>query len=396
MRLDHDYIANAIFYAGSHPHLLDVYNALFYDSIINSKTEPSATSVRTTMTDAFNSTIEILKSEDLLDAAIQAIVGPVYNLTEDQINKLIDYDFIKKVTKKEKYDLLGSSLGYEGTAKEVSIDNKYSYVASSDYFTLLMRNYFLNKVDFWDEWVSTFCMLRNLAEKFFIDNWGAEWENASDMDIVIDGMKDFYNRDIKYNIAPSPILEYLTETLLRDLIRRNWDIFQKVFVPWSKEVFFEKYEFILMMRNHHAHINKKSLSDENLDKANKYLNEIHSKIDNWLNKDGVSSLKLYRNSPTRKNFRDKKEKEPFLPVNKNGGQYPIQIRRGKFLKKENKVEENGTHYRCDAFTFKDSNIPDGADVEYELRYDVITLSSGGIKKRYKAYNIVVCKSDGKN
>ena len=396
MRLDRDYIANAIFYAGSHPHLLDVYNALFYDSIINSKTEPSATSVRATMTDAFNSTIEILKSEDLLDAAIQAIVGPVYNITEDQINKLIDYDFIKKVTKKEKYDLLGSSLGYEETANDVGIDNKYSYIASSAYFTLLMRNYFLNKVDFWDEWVSTFCMLRKLAEKFFIDNWGVEWENASNMDIVIDGMKDFCNRDIRYNIAPSPLLEYLTETLLRDLIRRNWDIFKKVFVPWSEEDFFEKYEFILMMRNHHAHINKNSLSDENLDKANKYLNEIHSKIDNWLNKDGVSTLKLYRNPTTKKVFRDKKEEGPSQSINNKGGKCPIQIRRGKYLKKENKIEENGSHYRCDAFTFKDSNIPNGADVEYELSYEIISLDSGETKKRYKAYNIRICKCNGKN
>lgn len=390
IRLDTDYIANAIFYAGSHPHLLDVYNALFYDSIINFETEPSDTNVMATMTDAFNSTIEILKSEELLDAAIQAIVGPVYNITEDQINKLIEYDFIKKVTIKEKYELLESNLGYEETAKDGLEEVRFSYVASSPYFTLLMQNYFQNKVDFWKEWTSTFCLLRNLAEKFFVDNWGVDWETASDMDNVIEGMNRLYQKDIYYNIAPSPKLEYLTETFLRDLLHRNWDTFKIVFTPWSEKQFFEKYEFILMMRNHHAHISKNSLSDENLEEANRYLNEIYNKIESWLSKDGTSMLISYKKNTTKKNKGDIiKENLLQKPVMNTCGQYPSQIRRGKFLKNENKIEENGSHYRCDAFTFQDSNIPDGAEVEYVLKYEVVTLGSGRTKKRYKAYNIRV-------
>lgn len=393
VRLDHDYIANAIFYAGSHPHLLDVYNALFYDSIINSKTEPSATSVRATMTDAFNSTIEILKSEDLLDAAIQAIVGPVYNLTEDQINKLIDYDFIKKVRINDKIGLLESRLGYEETAKEGLEKVTYSYVASSPYFTLLMRNHFHNKVDFWKEWTSTFCLLRNLAEKFFVDNWGSDWETASDMDIVIEGMNRLYQKDIFYNITPSPKLEYLTETFLRDLLHRNWDTFKRVFSPWSEKQFFEKYEFILMMRNHHAHISKNSLSDENLEEANRYLTEVYSKIENWFNKGGTLSLNINKNTSQRKNNSGNKANEiSFQSMPKYESSHSLQMHRGRFLQKEKKIEENVSLYKCDAFTFQDQNIPDGAEVEYELSYEIITLSSGKTKKWYKAHNIRICRS----
>jgi hypothetical protein len=98
-------------------------------------------------------------------------------------------------------------------------------------------------------------------------------------------MKKLRDIDVISNIPASPCLEYLMETHLGDLIDRNWNTFEKVFSPWSPNDFKNKYEFIKKIRNHHAHLNKNTLTDEIHKEANEYLNEIREKIEIWLKKE---------------------------------------------------------------------------------------------------------------
>ena len=278
--LDDNYKNTALYYAGRHPHLLDVYNAHIYDHYSACGRMPDEVSIRTTMKSAFRSMISILEKEGLLKPAIQVILGPVYDLDEDELDKLVEYDFLQKTEAERKLSLLGSSYGYffhpeDEPAKECA------YLAPSDYFSLLFRRQYTNKVDFWDEWTSTIQTMHLLAQRFFQDNWGEEWEDQAEPVKVISEMKHYRAKDSAAGITCSPLLEYLTENLLRDLFDTYWDSFSPVFGGFQRNDFFDRFAYILKIRNHHAHINARFLTEEERDKANGYLKEFKKAIDGW-------------------------------------------------------------------------------------------------------------------
>ena len=278
--LDETYKEKARYYAGRHPHLLDVYNAHVYDHVKAYGAMPDEVSIRTTMKAAFRAMVSILEKEDLLEPAIQAILGPVYDLDEDELDKLVEYDFIQEIEATQKLSLLGSGYGFIFNPED-NPSVEYAYLAPSEYFSLLLRRNYTNKINFWDEWTSTFHSMHLLAQQFFLDNWGEDWENLAEPIPVIEEMKGYLDKDASAGITCSPLLEYLTETLLRKLFRTYWGTFSNVFQKIDKKEFFNKYDYILKIRNHHAHNNSRFLTDQERDTANDHLKEFKEAIDDW-------------------------------------------------------------------------------------------------------------------
>ena len=286
IEIDNHYKEKAEFYVGNHPHLLDVYNSTIYYAPINPDTK-----VRDEMRKACDYVMKILQESELLNTAIQAILGPLYNIKLEDIDQLVSYDFLKKVTISQKEELLGESSGY---VAEDENSNKYSYIAFSDYFTLLMRNKFINNFDFWQEWTDTLLALRKLIEKFLKDNWGEEWEKNANLDEDLkDKLYDFREKDIRANITPSPLIAYLTESLIYNLISKYWDsTFERVFTPWNSNDFNTRISFILKIRNHYAHINAGSFSNTDISQTNLYLKETLDKLTNWFEKNENLKIKI--------------------------------------------------------------------------------------------------------
>lgn len=288
--IDDDYSNNAEFYAGKHPHLLDVYNSQVYKQYLKDGAVTSLLDLRTEMSRAFVASMDILEAEGLLEAAIQAVIGPVYDLNDEQLDRLEQYDFLQRCPVVQKQRLLGTNLGL--TVKDD--DGQYAYMATSRFFTLLMRNHYAPAADFWQEWSAALMTLRQLTLKFLIDNWGEDWENAEDADPVVGQMRMMRKKDEDNDISTSPLIYYLLETDFSDMVRRNWTSFQEVFAPLSFKSFFEKFNYLKNIRNHIAHINDIFLSPQNREKANEYLCTITEVIDVWMKQNVDTPLLIKR------------------------------------------------------------------------------------------------------
>ena len=273
------------YYAGRHPHLLDVFNQYQYTYFEKHNCIAEFRSLRPEMKHVFDSMLEILKTEKLLDAATQVIVGPVYDLNDEQLEGLVHYGFIRKCSSTEKRILIGVDLGYREL--DSSTNQEYSYLAPSDYFTKYIKGRFANKIKYWDSWKNTVDALRQMINHFFIDNIGEDWESSTlenQPDVIYNTITEIdklLQKDINDDIATCPLIGYLQEGPIGILIKVYWNTFEDLFSPFSREEFFERYDYLVKIRNHVAHSNDKYLSDENRQKANQYLKEIKAKLDAW-------------------------------------------------------------------------------------------------------------------
>lgn len=283
-----DYKKDAAFYAGSHPHKLDIFNKANYDSLIYGNCPKNIDAI---MQEAYRAEFDVLKSVELLNAAIQTIIGPVYDLNDDQVTKLKQYGFLREVGEDEKYQLLGTHAGLsfrsDGRLK--------AFVAQSDYCTIYMKKCFVNQPPFWETWSETFRGMRQILKQFLSINWGENWYDQDDeryLGRVCKTIRGKINKDVEAGITISPHIEYLDEAALGDFLDKYWDtIFNKVFICNKKE-FFEKYKYIKFIRNHESHNNNRYLSEDDKRKANDILNEIKKWVDSWLTKDNDQDLKL--------------------------------------------------------------------------------------------------------
>ena len=312
---DEKYRRMASFLTGNHPHKLDLLNDANYNAFKRNGSLLTDEEICHTMEEAFQAEFHVLqsvdlqdfvdlrryrsrleefpKSENLLDAAVQTIIGPVYDLTDEMKNKLKDYGFLREVSEAEKLNIIGTNMGLifqrEG--------NLRTYIAPSDYCTLYMKKCFINNPPFWPKWTKTFRGLRRIVERFLILNWGEDWYDRYEFpelerirNIVCNGVK----KDLDSFISVSPHIEYLNESALCMLLKQYWnDVFRNIFTSMDYKAFFDKFYFIMKIRNHPAHNNDLYLSEKDREKANGYMDEIERDIDNWLSRRNDQDLKLH-------------------------------------------------------------------------------------------------------
>ena len=60
---------------------------------------------------------------------------------------------------------------------------------------------------------------------------------------------------------------------------------------------------------------------------------------------------------------------------------------GLYFKKDNKVQDYVSKYFCEIRSFSDTDLYDGANVEYELYFEKVPRSDGSLKKKYFATNV---------
>lgn len=279
--LDDHYKDTAIYYAGRNPFLLDTYNNLITQTFQDTKQRSSPEDLRIAMRRIYMSHINSLIRNNLLDMAIQVILGPISAIDKDKDDKmdlLKQYDFLRIVSEKDKRILIGHDMGFVERTQDGT--DTQAYAAPSDYFTLLFKKDYAGTADFWKEWSATFRSLRILCKDFFESMWGNDWEKHIEED-AIQQMSSGAQIDEKANIAVSPLIEYLSEGSIGKLIDKYWDIFAPVFSPLERYTFKEHYNYVKSLRNHHAHDNTRFLTEDYKTKANDYLVEIGKKVNAW-------------------------------------------------------------------------------------------------------------------
>lgn len=283
LTINEEYIKEAEFYVGRHPYLLDVYNSFKYKNFEKNQ-QIQISELRAKIKESFDLMLEVLKTEDLLKSAVQAIIVPVDDLKEEEKDRLENYGFIKSIPVETKMKMLGADFGYSFVD---ATGNECAFMAPSEYFTLYMKGKFINEPDYQDTWGVTVIALRQLMAQFFIDNFGGNWENEdfSNHEVIrtaIDEMKLSLIKDKHDDIGISPLINYLMEKNIVSILYDYWNSFADIFSPISKKDFFQKIEYVKAVRNHPAHHNDKYLTEKNKERAKQYSEEIKEKLDAWL------------------------------------------------------------------------------------------------------------------
>ena len=148
--------------------MLDFYNNFCFASK-ETDDDVIISNLRLEFLNQFSTIQDTLKNENLLDKAIQLVVGPIYDVDKISEEKLLKFGFIKVVDNEQKMNVLGRMMGatYQG----------HSYICFSDYFTNVLERSVIEDIDYWPIWKETEKMVRELIKTYLNERYGIDWES---------------------------------------------------------------------------------------------------------------------------------------------------------------------------------------------------------------------------
>ncbi len=260
-----NYIENLNFYSGNHPYLIDLINYSIFnkveqrdinlDEIFNSTLD----NLKLKLFNEYESILKLMQQENLDNKLVQMIVGPVYDITQRDVEKLLKYSLVNSTT--------GDS--FECFAK---FFEEYLLIKSAE-------------IDIWPLWSTTEIELRSIIKEFLFDKYGEDWvdkfvKGNPKKTISIDNLKFAMNKNIKSfgEKASSHLVDYTYPAELFDcFMSTDWKWFKKIFgreaYDWKP-----KFELLSEIRNPLAHNNRGFLPQSKLNTATGYCQEILSLI----------------------------------------------------------------------------------------------------------------------
>lgn len=273
------------FFVGRHPFLLDFFNDFcLQQGLVDHANESIVLDeIRLNLLNHFNTIQDTLRHEDLLNKAIQLVLGPAYDVTKIEEEKLLKYNFLKIVENQEKYNIIGHLVGSTFQGK--------SYTCFSDFFTNVFEQNFIADIDYWPLWTDTEKTVRNLIKVYVEEVFGHDWENeiqakfggnASWMDRFNQLKRTRINNQRLFPGASDNLIDY---TLTRDM----YDIFMSVaWKDWFGNVFGADkkpwstvFSYLADIRNPMAHNNKEFISQDQITKAKEYCEKVTKAIREW-------------------------------------------------------------------------------------------------------------------
>lgn len=282
--IDENYKSTAKFYTGNHPFLLDVFNDFCLKNGFTSiESELQLEEIRLNLWHQFKTIQDTLVNEDLLDKAIQLVLGPVYDVTGIEEEKLLKYQFIHLVDNEEKIKVLGRLVG--------PMIGGQSYMCFSDYFTLFFDQEHLQNIDYWPLWSETERHIRKLIKIYISEKYSSDWEtemiaqygSSESWMTKFNRLKSTREHDKKlFEKASDDLVDYTqTPEMYEVFMNVAWqDWFGKVFEGQKKD-WAKKFSYLAAIRNPMAHNNKEFISKEEIQKATDLCNEINRVIGEW-------------------------------------------------------------------------------------------------------------------
>ena len=284
------YKSDAIFYVGYHPYLLDVYNDYCFRNSVFDIDDISSIDkldeIRLQLWHQFKTIQDTLSHEDLLNKAIQLVLGPIYDVNRIQEEKLLKYQFIRIVDNEYKMHVLGRLIGFSTQGR--------TYVCFSDYFTKVFDQDHIESIDYWPLWTDTEKKIRRLIKTFICENYTADWE--TEMQAKYGISQDWQNkfdvllktRRSSKSIFPNASNNLIDYTMSRDMydvfMSKEWGWFGKVF-PGQKKDWAKIFTYLADIRNPIAHNNREFISQEQIVQATEYCDLIIRTIGEWEAKD---------------------------------------------------------------------------------------------------------------
>lgn len=289
-----DTYKNAIsYFTGNHPWLMDKVNSQMFNRDITNELLSKFDDVKLELMEVLDNVVSTIEKEHLLDSAIQVVIGPYYDSNQKQIEKLLKYEFIKKVSLEYK------ELLFSGMKVGPSWDG-YCYTCFSDYSTLdFYRRYYAN-VPYVSVWSDTENLLRYSVKEFLLTNFSEDWEceltsslstNPPFPTFPIDKWKTNFkslktNRDKMIQNFPTMngghLVDFTLTAQIFDLfIRPNWKWFNTHIFKGSREEWNTKFDFLTTLRNPVAHNNVIGNMEEEMRVAREYCQDVSTAIKEW-------------------------------------------------------------------------------------------------------------------
>lgn len=111
-----------------------------------------------------------MEKEGLKSHFIQAVVGPILDLTQMSIERLIKYDIIKPILTREKFGNYFQALLEAGLANE----NDISYNSFSNHLNEYLKQK-ETEFDIWSLWNEAEHQVRNLITIHLIEKYEEDW-----------------------------------------------------------------------------------------------------------------------------------------------------------------------------------------------------------------------------
>lgn len=276
------------FCVGSHPYLLDMYNDYCFRHGNLSTDINDIEEIRIQLWNQFRTIQDTLANEKLLDKAIQLVLGPAYNVTKLEEERLLKYQFVKKVNNEDKVRVLGRLIGPSADERSMS------YVCFSDYFTVYFDRQHWESIDYWPLWTDTEKAVRRLIKTYVREQYSEDWETeilakygssqdwAEKFNALIGLRKSYLT---KYPQASDNLIDYtLTRDMYNVFMSKAWpEWFGKIFIGQRKD-WAKKFEYLAEIRNPMAHNNREFISQEQITLATQYCEEINRTITEWESK----------------------------------------------------------------------------------------------------------------
>lgn len=284
--VDEEYKKDVYYFTGRHPYLMDKINFDMYCKEIKNAKEYGQ---NLELMDALDDITSILEKENLLNAAIQLVVGPFYDVNQKQIEQLERYQFIRRVSLNEKKAIFENSIGPKW-------DN-YAYACFSDFCTHDFFRRYIANVPYFKIWSETENSLRDVVKKhidvdniddwknkmkhFFkdsppyptwkIDNWESNIKQLKDnQSIMINKFPQLKNNHFIYFTLTSQIFDIFIQP------EQKWyneHVFTGNWQKWT-----EKFKHLKELRNPVAHNNDLDKLNKEVEKAKHYCQDIKKAI----------------------------------------------------------------------------------------------------------------------
>jgi len=273
------------FYVGRHPFLLDYLNDYCYQHGLFSdvKNNLFLNEIRLNLLNHFKTIQDTLNHENLLNKAIQLVLGPVYDVKKVEEEKLIKYNFIRIVDNEEKLNVLGHLIGatYQGK----------SYTCFSDFFTNVFEQDHIVDIDYWPLWTSTEKLVRNIIKIYVEETFGQDWENEIEAKFggsenwvkQFNSLKVTREKDKKlFAGASDHLVDYtMTRDMYNVFMSMAWkDWFSNIFGP-DKKQWANIFNYLSDIRNPIAHNNKDFICQDQITIAQEYCNKVKNAIIEW-------------------------------------------------------------------------------------------------------------------
>lgn len=290
--VENDYKNKINYLAGGYPWLMDVVNDYYFmHSAEQTSPDDKFNGVKLALMLGLDEMVSTLQKEDLLNAAIQLVIGPLYNVTKVQEQRLLQYGFIKSVPIDEKNRL------FSGNQVGPAFGNE-AFICFSDFCTLdLYRRYYAD-VPYFSIWGEIETKLRGLVKTYLAEKYSANWEvdmlnyltsnppyrgfDTTRWDANVQRLK----RNMQDMISTFPamrgnhIVDFtLTSQIFDIFIKWDWSWFGSVFIG-DKAGWHSKFDHLSKVRNPVMHNNPGDIKAD-IDLAKQYCTEIDNAISTW-------------------------------------------------------------------------------------------------------------------